>query len=129
MKTVTIDAIGTLVKKWRYRLGFDDRWDIDVRLCTSEELWPHGDVVAVAEAEPGYFRGTISVNKEAAERDGDSLEHIVLHELCHFVTWPVRLVVFNALGEAHKDTASSMDEAVVETFTRALLANNGRYKK
>lgn len=119
---VTESAILSILSRWRPRLGIDDRWHIDIRIY-NDNTWPEKwkGSVADVEASPGYFMATISCNAEALERDGDPLEHNILHELVHIPLWRLRKIAIDALGEDQEWIAEDLAEEATETITKALL--------
>lgn len=113
--------IDGVIQKWRPYLGIDGRWSIGMRIFEPGEEWPHGDSTAAVRVLPGYYQISLHLNRLACEQDDDTIEHIVLHELVHFVLWPLSVMARNGLDESHEETWRDVMEAAVEQVTRALL--------
>jgi hypothetical protein len=115
--------IRSILRKWRPRLGLGDQWSIECRIYT-DESWPRKNAGTVAwiVPSPGYFTATLHINADAVERDGQTLEHTVLHELVHLVAWPLSVIARDALGESQEEHWRDVMEATVEQMTRALLS-------
>lgn len=119
----TESNIRKILRRWRPRLGLDEKWTIECRIYTDEN-WPKRKRGAVASIEPapGYFSAIMHINADAVARDGHSLTHTVVHELSHLVAWPLSVIARDALGEEQEAHWRDVMEATVEQFTRALLA-------
>lgn len=115
--------IRRILKKWRPRLGLDDRWTIEVRLYGGDN-WPkkYRGSVAQMEPQPGYFQSILHANVDALNSDGDTLEHNILHELGHVVLWRLSIIARDALGSDQESLWMDLMEEAVETITRALLS-------
>jgi len=122
---VTESNIRRILKKWRPRLGLGAQWTIEVRLYTDSN-WPkkYTGSVACIDVQPGYSQATLRCNTDALERDGNTLEYNILHELNHVHLWRLRQIAIDALGESQKWLAEDLTEEATETATRALLAKS-----
>lgn len=126
---VTEQSLRLILDRWKPRLGIDKRWSIETRMYT-DETWPKKRKGSVAEIEPspGYFSAVLHVNTDAMERDGDTAEHIILHELVHVPLWRLSLIARDTLGDRQEALWRDLMEEAVETITRALLAKNAVVK-
>lgn len=123
---VNESSIRSILRRWRPRLGLDERWHIEVNIYppTSKRPKALGDDAAAIEPKPEYFQATLHVNTKACEEHADGLEAIVLHELLHVVTWPISIAARDGLGDRNEATWRLLMEQMVETITRALLVSN-----
>jgi len=118
---VTEKDVSRIIAKWRPLLGIDGRWTISVRIFKEGDGFPHEGATAAVKSMPGYFQIALHLDQKACERDADTLEHIVLHELVHVVLWPLSTLAKNNLGEENEETYLQINEAATEQLTRALL--------
>ena len=127
---VTEASLRLILDRWKPRLGLDCRWHIETRMYT-DATWPKKwrGSVAFAEPSPGYFSATMHLNTEAMERDGDTAEHIVLHELVHIPLWRLSIIARDSLGDKQEALWRDLMEEATETITRALLAKNAAASK
>jgi hypothetical protein len=123
---VTAKSISAILSKWRPLLGIDGRWDINVRIYTDGETWPHEGAAAAVRSMPGYFQASLHLDAKACEEDADTLEHIILHELVHIVLWPLSVMARNGLGDDHEESFRDTNEAATEQLTRALLRKRAK---
>ena len=86
-------AIRRALDDWRPLLGVD-RWQISVRFQEPEEARHAGDIGdnAGTTCTPEYFTANLYFNVDSirSSSDGKSAKHLsylVLHELCHCLTW------------------------------------------
>jgi hypothetical protein len=123
---VTEQTIRAVLKRWRPRLGLDDRWHLEVRLYT-DETWPKKwrGSVAVIEPSPGYSSAVLHANTDALERDNDTLERNILHELVHVPLWRLSIIARDALGASQEAIWRDLMEEATECMTRALLSPPG----
>lgn len=114
-------TIEKLVKKWRSRLGIDERWTIELRLYRDKKIWPKSQKgnAAFVRTQSGYFQASISFNLEALAND--NVEHVVVHELVHIVLDVMSTIVRDAMGDDHDATYRIIMEQTTETITRALM--------
>jgi hypothetical protein len=110
-------------------MRLDRRWQIETRMYT-DATWPKKRKGSVAEIEPnpGYFSAVLHVNTDAVARDGDTAEHIILHELVHVPLWRLSIIARDALGDKQEALWRDLMEEATETMTRALLAKNADVK-
>ena len=119
---VTEAAVKSILRKWRSVLGLGKPWHITVEYFRDDGEVPADmkDCTAAVHVKSGYSVAELQINVPAIERDADSLETIILHELVHIILDPLRVIAKDALHG--QDTLSeSIVDTVTETITRALL--------
>lgn len=118
---VDTKSVAALLKEWRPILGIGSEWTIRVQIYDDDQHWPYDDCVAFIQPSPGYFQASMSLNAGRIEKDSDSLEHTVVHELCHITLCTLSEIAREALGEKHDGTYREIMESTTERITRALL--------
>lgn len=118
----TKKAIRRLITEWKERLGIK-HWTIFVTFARSSNM-------ADCYAEPEYFKGFLNFYMKRVLEDVQTmydLEELVVHELCHCVSWELVALTERLVEQSNDETGeldtlvSRREEELVSTMSHGLV--------
>ena len=81
---------GAWLEKWRMALLLNEWFFNIVYKKQDQPETQEGNLLAEIDASPVYLRATIKIYPQFWQRDIQTQEHALIHELCHCITQPAR---------------------------------------